>query len=273
MNTRVLRNLLYGLTIYFPLRIRELCINSLALVVSREYINRVSWRLFKDRELIGMLPDGNLLLYPLDDLKVLPIISEIYRKNIYRAGQTESFHLVCDVGAHIGLFTLKMSKQAPNSRIIAIEPNPTNFSFLTRNIRINGLASRVSPLNVAAGKKRKKALLFTNYISRGDASMKKWHDAGTYGRSEIDEVPLAEILSNAQSVDLMKIDVEGMEEEVLDGLRDQNSKVRRVVIEIHTSIVHVADIFEWLTNHRFLIRRSQKLYDDCVIVEADRLCM
>jgi FkbM family methyltransferase len=263
---------MYRLTIYFPLRVREIGINFLALFIKREHIIKVSQKLFNGKALMGVLPDGKRLYYPLDDSKILPIISEIYYKNIYDVRQIENFSSICDVGAHIGVFTLKMSKQAPKSRIIAIEPNPTNFKFLAKNVSINGLADRVKMLNVAAGEKKEKALLLMNYLSRGDASMKEWHNAGSAGRLTINVISLAEILSTTQGCDLMKIDVEGMEHEVLLGLGDQHLKVNALVIEIHIPIIRAADIYAWLDDHDFSITRARKLYDDCLVVEAKRLC-
>ncbi|MEM1510584.1 MAG: FkbM family methyltransferase, partial [Thermofilaceae archaeon] len=105
-------------------------------------------KLLQGKSLLGMLPDGNLLLYPLDDFKLLSIISEVYQKRIYDVNGMESFYCICDVGAHIGLFTLRISKKNPKSKIIAIEPHPINFQFLMKNIIINGLKERVYPLNV-----------------------------------------------------------------------------------------------------------------------------
>jgi FkbM family methyltransferase len=264
---------MYLLTVYFPLRIKELHTGFLALFTRREYINTVSRKLFKGKAFMGILPDGNLLFYPLDDSKILPIISEIYQENIYDVKQMEDFKMVCDIGAHIGLFTLKISKQAPKSKIIALEPDPTNFKFLVRNLSINGLTNRTNVLNVAAGEKKKKALLFTNRESRGDSSMKKWHNAWTTEYSTIAVIPLADTLSTELGCDLMKIDVEGMESEVLNGLEDQYPKLNRLVVEIHTCVVHAADIYEWLRNHNFLITRAQELYEDCILVEAQRPCI
>jgi len=70
----------------------------------------------------------------------------------------------------------------------------------------------------------------------------------------------------------MKIDVEGMESEVLSGLEKQYMKVNKLVIEIHMSVVNVTRIYEWLRTDGFAITKTQKLYDDCSASEARRLC-
>jgi len=219
----MLRKLLYLLTVYLPLRIRDLCINFLALFIKRDCAIKVAYKLLNGKALMGVLPDGSLIFYPLDDFKLLSIISEIYYKKIYDVEGYESFKCVCDVGAHIGLFTLRISKQASNSKIIAIEPNPINFKFLVKNISINGLEDRVHALNVAVGKRKERAVLYLSKVSRGDSSMKRWHDTGTDGVLIVDVIPLDDVLFKLEMgvCDLIKIDVEGMESEVLEGLQKQ----------------------------------------------------
>lgn len=244
----------------------------LRLFVRHEYVIEVVHKLFKEKSLIGVLPDGNLILYPLDDFKLLSIISEIYHKKIYDTKEIKTCEYICDVGAHIGLFTLRISKQTPSSKIIAIEANPTNFKFLLKNVLINGLKDRVMGLNVAAGQRKEKAILRLCKLSRGDSSIKKWHNAGSAGSLMVDVLPLDHILLNVKSCDLIKIDVEGAETEVLGGLEKQYAKVNRLIMEVHISVVNINEIYEWLHNHGFMITKIQKLYEDCLLLEARRPC-
>jgi FkbM family methyltransferase len=46
--------------------------------------------------------------------------------------------VVLDVGAHIGLFTLRMLQEQPLCRVIALEPSPENFACLKRNLQMLG---------------------------------------------------------------------------------------------------------------------------------------
>jgi FkbM family methyltransferase len=266
------RKPLSRLTVYLPLKFRDLCISFLALFVRRERMIEVAHKLLKEKNLIGVLPDGNLLFYPLNDFKLLPIISEIYDKKTYDMNEIRTYKRIYDVGAHIGLYTLRISKQAPNCEIVAIEANPTNFKFLSRNISINGLENRVRRLNVAAGNKKGKVILHLSRLSGGDNSTKRWHDAGSAGHLTIDSLPLDSILKSEESCDLVKIDVEGAEAEVLAGLEKQYTKVSRIVVETHISIVNAEEIRDWLKNHHFEIIKTEKLYDDCLLFKAKRPC-
>ena len=53
-----------------------------------------------------------------------------------------------DVGAHIGIYTVKLARKV--SKVIALEPEPKNYSFLRRNIFINGVNNKVIALPIAA---------------------------------------------------------------------------------------------------------------------------
>jgi FkbM family methyltransferase len=267
------RGPLYRLTVYLPLRFRDFCINSLAFFVRNERILEAAHKSLRGKSLIGVLPDGNLLIYPLDDFKLLPIVSEIYRKRIYDVEAVETCKCICDVGAHIGLFTLRVAKQAPSSKIIAIEANATNFKFLLKNVAVNGLKERVHGLNVAAGQEKGRVILWLSKLSRGDSSTKMWHDAGSLGHQTVDALPLDEILSNENFCDLLKIDVEGAEIDVLRGLKKQYARINRMVIETHISVVNVNKVYAWLHDHGFVLTETQRLYEDCVLLKARRLCM
>jgi FkbM family methyltransferase len=233
-----LYKILYLLTIYFPLKIRDAFINFLALFLRRDFIITMVYSLLKEKSMMGVLPDGSIIFYPLDDFKLLPIISEIYIRKIYdtKCKRIEDFKFACDVGAHIGLFTLRMAKQVPDSKIIAIEPHPINFKFLVMNVFANGLNNRVQTLNAAAGRKKEKAFLLLSGLSRGDSSLKTWHDAGSRGQLKVDVLPLDDVLSCKKLCDLLKIDVEGAELEVFKGLENNYTKVKRIVAEIHIQL-------------------------------------
>lgn len=54
-----------------------------------------------------------------------------------------------DVGANIGLTAIPAVNNHPIT-CFALEPDPVNFSFLQRNIEINGLVGKIKPFNMAA---------------------------------------------------------------------------------------------------------------------------
>ena len=55
--------------------------------------------------------------------------------------KVQTDEVVVDVGAHIGRYTLMAA--ANDARVIAIEPDPSNFRLLERNVKLNGRSNVV----------------------------------------------------------------------------------------------------------------------------------
>ena len=136
-----------------------------------------------------------------------------------------------DVGAHIGKYTVPVAKiVGRNSLVIACEPHPKNYQILMENIRLNDLKNVIA-LNIAAWKKESDIKLFI-----GDCcvhhSVKKNFGLGFV---TVQARPLDCVLQEleVENVDFIKIDVEGAEVEVLNGLIDTLKKWRpTLIIEI-----------------------------------------
>lgn len=162
---------------------------------------------------------------------------EIIKNLNVRQGDT-----VVDVGAHIGRYTLIASKCVDSfGRVVAIEPDPTNFELLNRNIKLNNL-SNVTTLNCAAYSKQANIRL---YLPEGLAAGKSIYETVIKDRAPTKKfvvVPaerLDLLLASAQishrRVNWIKIDVEGSELEVLKGATETLSQSRNIslLIEVH----------------------------------------
>ncbi len=134
--------------------------------------------------------------------------------------------VVLDVGANIGLFSLRHARAG--ARVYAVEPHPEAFARLERNLAANGLGQRVTALPCALGAAEGWARLrggratpLTRVIpDRSGAVRLRTLDA------------LAAELGLAR-IDLLKLDVEGAEVEVLRGARRVLPMVERLVLEVH----------------------------------------
>lgn len=140
---------------------------------------------------------------------------------------------VVDVGAHIGYFTVKAAKLVGESgRVYSFEPLPENVDFLKRNLRHNDLKNvRIYPY--AAGISRSKRLF---YIA--DPARRSWgsmlggfypHPLATQlGQIEVQQVVIDSVISGL--VHAVKIDVEGAEFEVLQGMERILSEMEQLSI-------------------------------------------
>jgi FkbM family methyltransferase len=121
-----------------------------------------------------------------------------------------------DVGANIGLHTLVLARRVgPAGRVHALEPAADNFRLLARAVTEAGLG-QVRLHRAAAADRAGQVSLGLSATNRGDHRVV----AAPSGR-RVEPVPavvLDELLAGEPRVDLVKIDVQGAEARVLQGL-------------------------------------------------------
>jgi FkbM family methyltransferase len=125
-----------------------------------------------------------------------------------------------DVGAHVGLLTLAGARAVgPSGKVLAVEPVPLSFDLLNRALAINGLIHRVEAMRQAVGARRERCKFFVGNVL-GHSSLVRSDALSTASTIEIEvEVsPLDDLVLSGTRVDLVKIDVEGAELAVLEGM-------------------------------------------------------
>lgn len=140
---------------------------------------------------------------------------------------------VIDVGAHIGAFTLWVAARAPDSQVLAIEPNPEAIALLRENLDSAGLGARARVLEAAvAGVSGQRQFSVTTM----SPSATMLPVAERSAARSVAAITLAEAVAGSgfPRVDLLKVDVEGAEEEIfvnpgLEVLR----LVQAVMVECH----------------------------------------
>lgn len=122
--------------------------------------------------------------------------------------------VVLDVGAYIGTHTVFFSRLVGEQGVvIALEPQRLTFQNLCANLALNGILNVVA-LNLAAGRSAE-IRRCAAYDPRVDANFAAIRLNPNPEGENIEIVPIDCLLLNR--CDLMKIDVEGMEVEVLEG--------------------------------------------------------
>lgn len=122
---------------------------------------------------------------------------------------------IVDVGANQGAYTMLFSRLVgPEGRVVALEPAPALFAALDGNCRLND-AGNVTRLQVAAGKTRADAVLHCSRFNSGDNRLT---DSVQGASVDVSVVPLDEILPT-ETVGLVKIDVQGYELHVVEGMQ------------------------------------------------------
>lgn len=160
-------------------------------------------------------------------------MGEVYEPEVWQSLMSEVRlgDTVADVGAFIGLYTLALGQRVGRQgKVVAFEPDPRSYLALQEHVRLNQLEDRVQLKKVAVG-----AVNGSIYF---DAQGITGH-VTTFANSvssSIECVTLDSVFS-AERLDILKIDVEGYEEQVLRGatrvLSDEQRRPRVIFIEVH----------------------------------------
>lgn len=138
------------------------------------------------------------------------------------AGHLPEAPRVLDVGANVGNHALFFATQCGAARIVVVEPNPLALAPLVANVVLNGLTEVISLEALGVG---------LGAASEGGLFMKR-HDRNLgatkmlRGKGGALEVHAGDDLFGDEQFDLVKIDVEGMEMEVLAGLKRTVARCR-----------------------------------------------
>ena len=166
-----------------------------------------------------------------------PVVSGALTLRVYERDETEFFlsafrpgMTLLDVGANIGYYTaLALAIMKGNGRIIALEPDPENFSYLLKTVAANG-GGNVECVQKAASDHIGSMTLFTNSNNRGDNRL--YANQLATSTCQVDVTPVDVLLSGmgVSAVDFIKIDVQGYEGHVLAGMRETIRKSPRLTL-------------------------------------------
>lgn len=145
-----------------------------------------------------------------------------FLSKVVRSGMT-----IAEVGANQGIYTLFMSRLAAPGKIFAYEPEPVVYGQLTENVRINAVTNVICQ-QLAIANENKTSILRPGSLNSGDNRIV----VDTAGRTEdifVNATTLDYLFPN-ERIDLIKIDVQGLELQVLEGAREVLQRTEEVIL-------------------------------------------
>jgi FkbM family methyltransferase len=122
---------------------------------------------------------------------------------------------IVDVGANIGVVSLLLATQYPQNRVFSLEPAPTTFDALSKNVALNGLPN-ISCHQLALSDSVGEIAFDALPHQRGNARIA---DAKSTHVTMVRTTTLDDFVEEQgiETISLLKIDVEGFEASVLRG--------------------------------------------------------
>lgn len=165
--------------------------------------------------------------------------STIEAANCYNAIRDVIEPIIFDIGANIGTFTTWMARAFPNGKIHSFEPQRAVFQMLSGNAAINNLYN-VYTYNMGLGRENKKVeFQEPNYFQKNDFGTFSLVEDIITDKTENKIVVQINTLDwfveyyNIPKIHLLKIDVEGMDLDVLVGGRNTIIKNLPVIFIEH----------------------------------------
>jgi FkbM family methyltransferase len=172
---------------------------------------------------------------------------------------------VVDVGANVGYYTLLLADAVgPEGRVVAFEPNPRIAELLRLSVAINGFSARVSVRSEAVSMQCGPGLTFAipKHEPKNAGVVRTVADRSSYldqfGQNvrfiDVPEITLDSLaLTN---VGIVKIDAEGAEESVWEGMQQtiDNNRNICIVLEFNCSRCYDPVDFYGRISKRFKVR-------------------
>ncbi|QYK51269.1 MAG: FkbM family methyltransferase [Anaerolineales bacterium] len=144
---------------------------------------------------------------------------------------------VVDLGANVGYYTLLMANQVGDKgRVNSLEPFPDNYQDLIFNVESNKLKSRVSTRQIAVSDQKGEATFF---VGEGDNLGSLYNLRGERNPNPqqivVKTTTLDELAKDIGPIDFLRMDIEGAETLVFDGMNQvfKQAIPPRILFEVH----------------------------------------
>jgi FkbM family methyltransferase len=154
-------------------------------------------------------------------------VKEIFCNEIYKFNSEKETPLIYDCGANIGISILYFKKLFPNSIIKAFEADGKIFNILSKNVKsLNGVELFHNAVWV-----NNDELYFNSEGADGGSLINDFEN-----KQKVKAIRLKELLQKEQSVDFLKMDIEGAETAVIADCSEELKKVVNLFIEYHSMV-------------------------------------
>ncbi|MCF6132670.1 FkbM family methyltransferase [Flavobacterium wongokense] len=241
--------------------------------INEFYFNLISFNGFLKQEnnknFVAYYPDFGVTLRlrkrPSSDLNVF---AQIYQYEEYKPlVETFQKHFpndkklnIIDAGSNIGLTSVYLSKFFPNSNFITVEPDSSNYESINFNLNSNGIEN-VSKIKGGLWSRNTNLKIVNDFRDQKDWSIRveETNEDGDLKAFSIQHLMKE---NRFETIDVLKIDIEGSEKEVFTGSYADVSflaQTKCIAIEIHDEFDCREAINQILKDYNFRCFESGEL--------------
>ena len=159
------------------------------------------------------------------------VFKQVFVDTEYRFESDEDPRVIVDAGANIGLTSVYYASRYPGCRILAIEPEGSNFDLLSRNV---SRYPNVTPIHAALASE-------PGHVVIDDPDQGAWSfrtraaEDAEPGSQRVESVTIGQLMDGhgIERIDLLKMDIEGAEMDVMRHASVWIDRVDAMVIELH----------------------------------------
>ncbi len=190
---------------------------------------------------LGFKKRGKAIFDKLTDVGLEYDPLSVIGKKLFESGQFEEDEIrffakllgnreapvVLDIGANIGLHSIRWAAACPTLRSYAFEPSRETLTMLRNNVVQSGHAPRIEVIPMAVAD-RQGAGNFFHCVDDAYSSLRDTHRKQVETSYQVDITTIDSFVSGRRlsKIDLVKIDVEGLELEVLNGAIETLRRLR-----------------------------------------------
>ncbi len=188
---------------------------------------------------------------------------EFFKKHAKQGGTT------LDIGAHIGLYSIFFAKLT-KGKVYSFEPTPSTVDVLRKTIQINNCEKNVTVIQAAVAENQGVATFYSNNIDVSQSNSLvdgDWGEASKReGSYDVDVLTIDYFrLRNDLTINILKIDAEGVELNVLRGAKETFLQDRPIaILGLHpfsytNKMEMLASIWDTIEAYKMLVYRNGQL--------------
>jgi FkbM family methyltransferase len=235
--------------------LRSLARLSFDLLLYRHPFIDIIPRKWMNKERSIRIRDGITLTYRLNKGDIWSL-REVWLFECYKFPANIHPEWVLDLGANIGMTSVWLASRYPVRKIIAVEPATSNEALIRHNLMQN----QVDAIVIAAA------------IGSRDGSVAfVEHSASNFGKADYNKSGSTPLISmntlmkrycNGKRIDLLKLDIEGGEQELLGSNLEWLEWVDAIIAEFHTGCVDYPGLVMKLQKQGFRYIPANSVFPD-----------